>query len=155
MVKKKFSKLKLNTLVHSLSFCELSVQDIIYASAVDVSSVLVYCYHPPSLPFKPYIISVDMAWWSQPQLELDDLKLTIWGNNVLYCWYCYEFSQLLRLIMATYVLHSFDLHWLTLGSFMCTAKRKFNLNPVILLWVLEGLIEPSLQWNTKWLLNGF
>ena len=73
---------------------------------------------PPSLPFKPYIISVDMPWWSQPQLELDDLKLTIWGNNVLYCWYCYEFS----LIMATYVLHSFDLHWLTLGSFMCTAK---------------------------------
>ena len=111
---------------------------------------------PPSLPFKPYIISVDMAWWSQPQLELDDLKLTIWGNNVLYCWYCYEFSQLLRLIMATYVLHSFDLvHWLTWGSFMCTAKRKFNLNPVILLWVLEGLIEPSLQWNTKGLLNGF
>ena len=38
---------------------------------------------------------------------------------------------------------------------MCTAKRKFNLNPVILLWVLEGLIEPSLQWNTKGLLNGF
>ena len=61
------------------------------------------------------------------------------------------------MIMATYVLHSFDLHGLTLGSFMCTAKRKFNLNPVILLilWVLEGLIEPSLQWNTKGLLNGF
>ena len=38
---------------------------------------------PPSLPFKPYIISVDMPWWSQPQLELDDLELTIWGNTVL------------------------------------------------------------------------
>ena len=149
-------QLKLNTLVHSLSFCELSVQDITYAS---VSSVLVYCYHPTSPPVKPYIISGDMAWLSQTQLELDDLKLTIWGNNVFNCWYCYEFSQLLRLIMATYVLHSFDLHWLTftvhLVSFLCTAKRKFNLNPVILLWVLEGLIELSLQWNTKGLLNGF
>ena len=106
---------------------------------------------PPSLPFKPYIISVDMSWWSQPQLELYDLKLTIWGNNGLYCWYCYEFS----LIMATYVLHSFDLRWLALGSFMCTAKRKFYFNPVILLWVLEEYIEPSLQWNTKGLLTGF
>ena len=38
---------------------------------------------------------------------------------------------------------------------MCTAKRKFNLNPVILLWLLEGLIELSLQWNTKGLLNDF
>ena len=69
-------QLKLNTLVHSLSFCELSVQDITYASAVDVSSVLVYCYHP--LPYRSsLILSVDMPWWSQPQLELDDLKLTI------------------------------------------------------------------------------
>ena len=69
-------QLKLNTLVHSLSFCELSVQDITYASAVDVSSVLVYCYHPfPTV--QALLISVDMPWWSQPQLELDDLKLTI------------------------------------------------------------------------------
>ena len=109
-------QLKLNTLVHSLSFCELSVQDITYAS---VSSVLVYCYHPPSPPVKPYIISEDMAWWSQPQLELDDLKLTIWGNHVFNCWYCYELSQLLRLIMVTYVLHSFDLHWLTFTFHLC------------------------------------
>ena len=117
LVKKSFHamQLKLNTLVHSLSFCEISVQDITYASAVDVSSVLVYWYPPPlpSPSFKPYIISEDMAWWSQPNLELDDLQLTIWGNNVFNCWYLYEFSQLLRLIMATYVLPSFDLHWLT------------------------------------------
>ena len=112
-------QLKLNTLVHSLSFCELSVQDIAYASWVDVSSVLVYCYHPPSPPFKPYIISEDMASWSQLQLELDDLKLTIWGIMFSILWYCYEFSQLLRLIMATYVLHSFDLHWLTFTVHLC------------------------------------
>ena len=65
MVKKKLSflnhamQLKLNTLVHSLSFCELSVQDITYASAVDVSSVLVYCYHP-----LPYRSSLTLYQWT-------------------------------------------------------------------------------------------
>ena len=61
MVKKKSflnhaMQLKLNTLVHCLSFCELSVQDITYASAVDVSLVLVYCYHPfPTVQALHYI----------------------------------------------------------------------------------------------------
>ena len=49
-----------NTLVHSLSFCELSVQDITYASAVDVSSVLVYCYHP--LPYRSSLTLYQWTW---------------------------------------------------------------------------------------------
>ena len=66
MVKKKEGflnhamQLKLNTLVHSLSFCELSVQDITYASAVDVSSVLVYCYHP--LPYRSSLTLYQWTW---------------------------------------------------------------------------------------------
>ena len=65
MVKKKSflnhaMQLKLNTLVHSLSFRELSVQDITYASAVDVSSVLVYCYHP--LPYRSSLTLYQWTW---------------------------------------------------------------------------------------------